>query len=262
VACGLPGGIRACLFDLDGVLTQTASVHARAWQATFDEFLRCRADQTGTPFVPFDPVADYDRYVDGKPRADGVRSFLASRGITLPEGDEADRAGSETVRGLASAKNETLLRLLAEQGVRPYPGSVRYLQAVRAAGLSTAVVSASANCKAVLAAAGLAGPGLAGQFGAVVDGVVAGERKLRGKPAPDSYLAAASALQVPPAAAAVFEDALAGVQAGRAGLFGWVVGVDRVGQAAELRSAGADVVVKDLADLLAVTDPPGARGAN
>ncbi len=242
---GLPAGIRACLFDLDGVLTDTASVHDKAWQATFDEFLHRRADEQGVPFVPFDPVADYDQYVDGKPRSDGVRSFLASRGITLPEGDAADPAGTETVNGLANAKNQLLLKLLDSQGVRPYPGSVRYLQAVRAASLATAVVSASANCRAVLAAAGLAG-----QFDTVVDGVVATEQKLRGKPAPDTYLAAAKALQVPPSAAVVFEDALAGVEAGRAGRFGWVVGVDRIGQSAELRRDGASVVVTDLAELL------------
>lgn len=246
MAPGLPDSIRACLFDLDGVLTQTASVHDKAWKATFDDFLRGRADRDGTPFVPFDPVADYDRYVDGKSRADGVRSFLAARGITLPEGDEDDPPGSQTVHGLGNAKNEVLLKLLDDEGVQPYPGSVRFLQAVRAAGLATAVVSSSANCRAVLAAAGLAG-----QFDAVVDGVLAAAQHLSGKPAPDTYLAAATALALPPAAAAVFEDALAGVRAGRAGRFGWVVGVDRVGQSDELRAAGADVVVTDLANLLA-----------
>jgi beta-phosphoglucomutase family hydrolase len=245
---GLPESIRACLFDLDGVLTQTASVHDKAWKATFDDFLRRRAEQEGTPFIPFDRVADYDRYVDGKPRADGVRSFLASRAITLPEGDENDPPTRETVHGLGNTKNEMLLRLLHDDGVQPYPGSVRYLQAVRAAKLATAVVSSSANCRAVLTAAGLDG-----HFDAVVDGVLAAQKHLAGKPAPDTYLAGASAVGVQPGAAAVFEDALAGVQAGRAGHFGWVVGVDRVGQRDELRAAGADAVVTDLAELLPTT---------
>ncbi len=248
MAAGLPDSIRACLFDLDGVLTQTATVHAKAWKQAFDAFLRARSDSDGTPFVPFDPVVDYDRYVDGKPRRDGVRSFLDSRGISVPEGrpgDAADTSASATVYGLGNAKNKTLLRLLASDGVAAYPGSARYLQAVRARGFATAVVSASANCRQVLAAAGLSG-----QFDAVVDGVVASERELRGKPAPDTYLAAARELAVPPTQAAVFEDALAGVAAGRAGRFGFVVGVDRVGQARELHDRGADIVVSDLAELL------------
>ena len=242
---GLPARISACLFDLDGVLTQTASVHARAWKQVFDDFLRRRAEQEMTLFTPFDEVEDYDRYVDGRTRADGVRTFLAARGIELPAGRDRDSAEDSTVLGLARTKNDLLLKLLASGGVQAYPGSVRYLRAVRDARLATAVVSASANAHQVLAAAGLDG-----QFDAVIDGVVARERKLAGKPAPDSYLAAASALATPPTDAAVFEDALAGVQSGRAGRFGWVVGVDRVGQAAELRQAGADVVVSDLVDLL------------
>jgi beta-phosphoglucomutase family hydrolase len=245
MAAGLPDSIRACLFDLDGVLTETASLHAQAWKATFDDFLRQRSGQVGAPFVPFDPVDDYDRYVDGKPRLDGIRSFLTARGITLPEGSDADPAGSQTVHGLGNAKNKTLLKLLDSQGIQPFPGSVRYLQAVQAAGLPAAVVSSSTNCRAVLAAAGLSS-----DFAAVIDGVVAAQQRLRGKPAPDTYLAAARALDVPPQSAAVFEDAQAGVQAGRDGRFGWVVGVDRVGQSAALRAAGASVVVKDLADLL------------
>jgi beta-phosphoglucomutase family hydrolase len=248
MAAGLPDSIRACLFDLDGVLTETASLHAKAWQATFDDFLRQRSGQDGAPFVPFDPVDDYDRYVDGKPRLDGIRSFLTARGITLPEGSDADPAGSQTVHGLGNAKNNTLLKLLDSEGIEPFPGSVRYLQAVQAAGLPAAVVSSSTNCRAVLAAAGLSS-----HFAAVVDGVVAAQQHLRGKPAPDTYLAAALALDVPPQSAAVFEDALAGVQAGRDGKFGWVVGVDRVGQSAALRAAGASVVVNDLAELLGGT---------
>jgi len=242
---GVPDQIRACLFDLDGVLTQTAAVHARAWQQVFDQFLQRRAASSGGTFTPFDPVSDYDRYVDGRSRADGVRTFLHARGITLPEGSPADAAGADTVRGLGNAKNELLLRLLATDGVASYPGSVRYLDSVTAAGLPAAVVSASANCRQVLAAAGLAG-----RFAAIVDGVVAGREQLAGKPAPDTYLTAARMLGISPAAAAVYDDALAGVQAGRAGRFGWVVGVDRAGQAADLLAAGADVVVTDLADLL------------
>lgn len=245
MASGLPEGIRACLFDLDGVLTPTATVHAEAWKQTFDEFLRRRSYAQHVRYVPFDAVDDYDRYVDGRARADGVRSFLRSRGITLPEGSAGDTAASDTVLGLSNAKNALLLRLLARDGVQPYPGSVRYLSVVRNAGLATAVVSASANCRQVLTAAGLAG-----QFDAVVDGLTAQRQHLAGKPAPDTYLAAARALKVVPPAAVVYEDALAGVRAGRAGRFGWVVGVDRVGQAAELRKAGADVVVTDLAELL------------
>lgn len=242
---GLPDTISACLFDLDGVLTQTAKIHARAWKQVFDEFLRKRAEQDKTPFTPFDAVGEYDRYVDGRSRADGVRTFLAARGIEVPEGGDRDTADDGTVLGLARTKNDVLLSLLATDGVQAYPGSVRYLRAVRAARFATAVVSASANAHQVLAAAGLEG-----HFDAVIDGVIARERKLVGKPAPDTYLAAAEALQIPPAAAAVFEDALAGVQSGRAGQFGWVVGVDRVGQANDLCQAGADMVITDLADLL------------
>ena len=242
---GLPDTISACLFDLDGVLTQTAKIHARAWKQVFDEFLRKRAEQDKTLFTPFDAVDEYDRYVDGRSRADGVRTFLEARGIEVPEGRDSDTADDGTVLGLARTKNDVLLRLLAADGVQAYPGSVSFLRAVRAAALATAVVSASANAHQVLAAAGLDG-----HFDAVIDGVVARRKQLAGKPAPDTYLAAAAALQVPAAAAAVFEDAQAGVRAGRAGKFGWVVGIDRVGQANDLRQAGADVVVTDLADLL------------
>ncbi|HVW32331.1 MAG TPA: beta-phosphoglucomutase family hydrolase [Acidimicrobiia bacterium] len=240
---GLPDGIRAALFDLDGVLTRTAVVHAAAWKEMFDEFLRRRAAATGGDFVPFDSHADYDRYVDGRPRADGVRSFLAARGITLPEGSPDDPPGADTVHGLGNRKNELVLAKLAG-GVEVYPGSVRYVEAVRDAGLARAVVSSSANTRTVLEVTGLAP-----LFDVVVDGVVAAERKLAGKPAPDTFLAAAEALQVEPGAAAVFEDALAGVEAGRAGHFGCVVGVDRVGQRADLRRHGADIVVEDLAEL-------------
>ena len=242
---GVPDTIRAFLFDLDGVLTETASVHAAAWQEMFDAYLRRRADRTGEPFRPFDPVADYDAYVDGRPRADGTRTFLASRGITLPEGGPGDPPGAETVSSLSAEKNKIVLRRIAAGRVSAFPGSADYVRAAQAAGLRCAVVSASANTRAVLA-----GAGLDGLFDAVIDGVVAEREHLAGKPAPDTYLAAARELQVPPAGCAVFEDALAGVAAGRAGDFGWVVGVDRVGQADALRAKGADVVVRDLAELL------------
>ncbi len=243
---GLPDAIRACLFDLDGVLTKTAKVHAAAWKQMFDAYLRERADRTGEPFVPFDELKDYDEYVDGKPRYDGVRSFLASRGIELSEGDSEDAPGKETVRGLGNRKNDLVLELLRRGGIEVYEGSVRYVEAARDAGLRRAVVSSSANTKEVLAAAGIDA-----LFEAVVDGVVAEREHLTGKPAPDTYLAGARIVGVEPAEAAVFEDALAGVEAGRAGRFGCVVGVDRVGQADALREHGADLVVKDLAELLA-----------
>ncbi len=236
--------MRGCLFDLDGVLTKTAKVHDAAWKEMFDDFLRERARQTGQPFVPFDPVADYDDYVDGKPRADGTRSFLASRGIELPEGQDDDPPGALTVHGLGNRKNEILLRRIREDGVEAYPGSVAYVRAVRDAGLPRAVVSSSANCRDVLIAAGIED-----LFDARIDGIVAEREHLRGKPAPDTFLAGARALGLRPPAAVVFEDALAGVAAGRAGGFGFVVGVDRVGQAEALKEHGADVVVKDLSEL-------------
>ncbi|HET8978170.1 MAG TPA: beta-phosphoglucomutase family hydrolase [Solirubrobacteraceae bacterium] len=242
---GLPDGVTACLFDLDGVLTQTAKVHDRAWKQTFDEYLRQRAQRTGGTFTEFDPVADYDEYVDGKPRYDGVRSFLASRGITLPEGAPDDAPDSETVCGIGNRKNELVLTLIREDGVEAYDGSVRFVKAARDAGLRRAVVSSSANCKDVLEAAGIAD-----LFEERIDGKVADEQHLKGKPAPDTFLAGARALGVEPAQAAVFEDALAGVEAGRAGRFGFVVGVDRVGQADALQAHGASVVVQDLAELL------------
>jgi beta-phosphoglucomutase family hydrolase len=245
VVLGLPVGVRACLFDLDGVLTKTATVHARAWKQTFDTFLRLRAERTGESWVPFDAVADYDRFVDGKSRADGTRSFLASRGIELPEGASDDSPDAETVHGVGNRKNATLLRRIRQDGVDPYSGSVKYVEAARDAGLRRAVVSSSANCRDVLIAAGIED-----LFEVRIDGVVAEARQLRGKPAPDTFLAGAAAVGVHPSEAAVFEDALAGVQAGRAGGFGFVVGVDRVGQAEALRDHGADLVVADLAAML------------
>lgn len=242
---GLPDHVKACLFDLDGVLTQTAKVHAAAWQQTFDEYLQERAKRTGEPFVAFDIADDYDRYVDGKPRADGVRSFLTARGISVPEGDPDDPPSAETVNGVGNRKNTLLLKKIRESGVDAFPGSVRYVKAVAEAGIHRAVVSSSANCRDVLVAAGIDD-----LFEARIDGMVATRESLKGKPAPDTFLAGARALGVPPADAAVFEDALAGVEAGRAGNFGIVIGVDRVGQAQALREHGADRVVKDLAELL------------
>jgi beta-phosphoglucomutase family hydrolase len=242
---GLPNGIRACLFDMDGVVTKTAVVHAAAWKEMFDGFLREWSAKTGTPFVPFDSAREYDEYVDGKPRLDGTRSFLESRGISLPEGSEDDPPGAPTIWGLSNKKNELVLEVLKRDGVEVYPGSRRYIDAVRAAGLRTAIVSSSANTTAVLEAGGVKD-----LFDAQVDALVAKERGLRGKPAPDTYLEAARMLDVPAAEAAVFEDALAGVAAGHAGGFGFVVGVDRVGQADGLREHGADIVVKDLGELL------------
>jgi beta-phosphoglucomutase family hydrolase len=242
---GLPGSVRACLFDLDGVLTRTATIHAAAWKEMFDGYLRGRAARTGEEFVPFDPIADYDRYVDGKPRDDGVRSFLAARGIELAEGGPGDPTGAETAHALANRKNEMVLRMIREGGVRVYEGSVRYLEAAREAGLRRAVVSSSANAHDVLVAADIEG-----FFEARIDGLLAEREGLKGKPAPDTFLAGARALSVAPSQAAVFEDALAGVAAGRAGGFAFVVGVDRVGQAEALRERGASIVVSDLSELL------------
>ncbi|MGH3552877.1 MAG: beta-phosphoglucomutase family hydrolase [Mycobacterium sp.] len=245
VVLGLPETVRACLFDLDGVLTDTASVHTKAWKAMFDEYLSQRSERTGEPFAPFDPADDYRKFVDGKKREDGVRSFLSSRGIELPDGSPDDPADAETVYGLGNRKNDAFQKTLHEDGVEVFDGSRRYLEKVVAAGLATAVVSSSANTRDVLEITGLE------RFiQQRVDGVTLREEHIAGKPAPDSFLRAAQLLDVTPAAAAVFEDALSGVAAGHAGNFGFVVGVDRVGQAEELRRNGADVVVTDLADLL------------
>ncbi len=253
---GLPDSVTACLFDLDGVLTPTAKVHNAAWTQIFDDFLRAR---DGAAFVPFDPGADYNSYVDGKPRADGVRDFLASRGISLPEGaadDPVDQpSGEVSVQGLGNRKNAIVLQKIRDGGVEAYPGSRRYLEAARDAGLRRAVVSASANCRDVVESAGIAA-----LLEVRVDGVTTAERHLRGKPAPDTFLEGARELGVPAAAAVVFEDALAGVAAGRSGAFGWVVGVDRLGgtHAQDLLDAGADTVVTDLDQLL--DGEPAGRG--
>jgi beta-phosphoglucomutase family hydrolase len=240
----LPSSVKACLFDLDGVLTDTASVHEHAWKETFDALLRAHATETGTPFVPFE-LDDYARYVDGRERLDGVRSFLASRGIRLPEGSPTDPSHAETVVGVGNRKNALVLSLIRRDGIRVYEGSARFVRAVRDAGLRRAVVSASANCREVLEAGGIAD-----LFEARIDGLVAEREHLRGKPAPDTFLAAARRLEAAPERAAVFEDALAGVEAGRAGGFGFVVGVDRASQAAALLAHGADTVVSELDELL------------
>lgn len=243
-AISLPPTIDACLFDLDGVLTDTARVHAAAWTGMFDAFLRDRAAASGDAFHPFTPD-DYRNYVDGRLREDGVRAFLASRGINLPEGQTGDPATANTIHGLATRKNDLVLEVMARDGITTYPGSVRFVDAVRAAGLQTAVVSASRNTATALDTAGLAD-----RFEVRIDGVVAADRNLAGKPAPDTFLAAAEALGIPAARCAVFEDAVAGVEAGHAGRFGYVVGVDRTGHPDALRDAGADMVVTDLATLL------------
>jgi beta-phosphoglucomutase family hydrolase len=240
----LPAGITACLFDLDGVVTQTAKVHAEAWKTMFDEFLQARAGGPGHDVQPFTDQ-DYNDHVDGKPRLDGVRDFLASRGIELPEGNADDPPDARTVNGLGTRKNALVLQLIEERGVQVYDGSIAFLRAARDQGLRRAVVTSSANCQAVLKAAGIED-----LFEARIDGTTLVAEHLKGKPAPDTFLAGARALGVEPGAAVVFEDALAGVEAGRAGHFGWVVGVDRVGHAAALAEHGADIVVQDLAELM------------
>jgi beta-phosphoglucomutase family hydrolase len=231
----LPEGITACLFDLDGVVTQTAKLHAAAWKEMFDAFLRERAEETGEPFEEFTP-SDYDRYVDGRPRLDGVRTFLAARGI---EHDE------ELVRRLGDRKQELVLTLIRERGVEVYDGSIDFIKEAQREGLRRAVVSSSANTREVLKSVGIED-----LFEAVVDGIVAQQEGLPGKPAPDTFIAGARKLGAEPPEAVVFEDALAGVEAGRAGGFGYVVGVDRTGQREALEENGADVVVDDLSELI------------
>lgn len=249
---GLPDQIRACLFDVDGVLTETAIVHRAAWKKTFDAFLREHPGLTSEQSREFNDD-DYNAHVDGKPRHDGVRDFLTSRGIVLPEGSPDDPVAAATVAGIANRKNVVVLAELEEYGVTPYAGSLRYLEAARAAGLRIAAVTASANGEAIIEAGGFT------EFcEARIDGIVAAREKLRGKPAPDPFLAGARALGVAASHAAVFEDAISGVQAGRAGNFGFVIGVNRVGQAQALRENGADIVVDDLADLLDASAPSEA----
>ncbi|MGK2877685.1 MAG: HAD family hydrolase [Solirubrobacterales bacterium] len=238
---GLPADATTLLFDLDGVITKTAVVHAAAWKEMFDAFL---AQQDGQP--PFDPRVDYDKYVDGKPRYDGVRSFLASRGLSLPDGDPSDAPQAATVCGLGNRKNELVAALIKRDGVEAYPGTLKYLDAAKAAGMRLAVVSSSANCHAILESCSLVD-----DFEEIMDGVVAAERGIKGKPAPDTFIAAAAALGAGLKESVVFEDAIAGVEAGHSGGFGYVVGVNRVGQAEALKEHGADIVVNDLGELIA-----------
>jgi len=236
----------AVLLDMDGVLTDTASVHAAAWKRMFDEFLQARALQTDETFVPFDIDADYKHHVDGKPRYDGVRDFLRARKIALPEGAAGDPPRAETVHGLGNRKDQLVNEVISSEGVRVFPGSVPLLERLRAAGIKTAVVTSSQNRARVLEAAGLAA-----LFDAAVDGHTIVARGLAGKPAPDMFLEAARLLGVEPARAVVVEDAISGVAAGAAGGFGLVVGVARSGNAEALRANGAQRVVSSLGELIA-----------
>ena len=235
----------AVLFDLDGVITDTASIHAACWKQMFDEHLQKRATQTGEAFRPFDIATDYRLYVDGKPRFDGARDFLISRGIRLPEGNPADPPEAETVCGLANRKNELVNEIIEEKGVKPYEGSVKFLRHLRHQKFKIAVVTSSEHCDTVLRVAKLDA-----FFDARVDGNTIHTHKLAGKPAPDTYLTAAKLLGVEPTRAVVIEDALSGVAAGSAGGFGLVVGVARRGDAEELRRHGAHLVVNDLGELV------------
>jgi beta-phosphoglucomutase family hydrolase len=234
----------AVLFDLDGVVTPTAEVHMRAWSAMFNDYLATLNAATGAAQPPYTDQDYYD-YVDGKPRYDGVRTFLLARGITLPEGTPADGPDDDTVMGLGNRKNDYFARVLGEEGVQAYPGSVRLLEALREREVPMAIVSSSRNAPAVLAAAGMTD-----YFATVMHGGVAAERHLKGKPAPDTFLAAAADLGADAGRAVVLEDAISGVQAGAAGGFGLVIGVDRGAGVAALTGAGAQVVVADLAELV------------
>ena len=235
----------AALFDLDGVLTATAKLHAAAWKRMFDDFLERRAEARQQPFVAFDVSGDYVHYVDGMPRFDGVRSFLAARGIDLPDGAPTDAPSAETICGLGNQKNELVNEIMAREGVEAYPGSVKAVNFLKEHGYKTAVVSSSENCAAVLKAARIES-----LFDVRVDRQTAVHLKLAGKPAPDMFLAAARQLGVDARRAIVVEDAIAGVQAGKRGGFGLVIGIDRAGNADALRSQGADLVVRDLEELL------------
>jgi len=235
----------AALFDLDGVLTDTARVHAAAWKRLFDDFLRERADSSDEPFREFDIERDYLVYVDGKPRFDGVRSFLASREIELPEGGEEDSPEQQSVRGLGLRKDGFVKEVMHREGVTAYPTSAALVRRLREQGFKTAVVSSSHNCAAALESAGISD-----LFDTRVDGVVTDEMGLPGKPAPDAFLEAARQLGVAPERTIVVEDAISGVEAGRAGGFGLVIGVARKGDASQLARHGADHVVADLGELL------------
>jgi beta-phosphoglucomutase family hydrolase len=235
----------AVLFDLDGVITDTANLHAASWKQMFDEYLKTRAAHSGEKFFPFDITADYLLYVDGKPRFDGVRDFLRSREIKLSEGGPDDPPQAETICGLGNRKNDLVNQVIEEQGVEPYEGSVKLIQQLRVRGFKIAVVTSSQNCDAVLSAANLDS-----LFEVRVDGNAIRVQNLSGKPAPDMFLAAARLLQVEPARAVVIEDAISGVQAGANGNFGLVIGVARKGNAEELRQSGAHLVVKDLSELV------------
>jgi beta-phosphoglucomutase family hydrolase len=235
----------AVLFDLDGVITDTAKMHAACWKRMFDEYLQKRAGTTGGAFLPFEIATDYRLYVDGKTRFDGVRDFLRARGIQLPEGTPDDPSEKETVWGLGNRKNELVNEVIASTGIAPYPGTVALVHHVRGQGIRTAVVTSSQNCDAVLREAGLTD-----LFEVRVDGNVIHDQRLAGKPEPDAFLMAARLLGVDPRRAVVVEDAISGVQAGRKGNFGLVIGVARKGNVEELKQQGAHVVVSDLGELL------------
>jgi len=235
----------AVLLDLDGVITDTASLHAACWKQMFDEYLQKRATQRSEAFRPFDLVTDYRLYVDGKPRFDGVRDFLASRGIQLPEGGPHDPPQLETVGGLGNRKNDLVNKLIEDVGVKPYEGSVQLIHHLRRHGFKIAVVTSSQNCAAVLKAVKLDAC-----FDVQVDGNMIQAQQLAGKPAPDTFLIAAKLLGVEPARAVVIEDAISGVQAGFNGNFGLVIGVARKGNAEELKQHGAHLVVSDLGQLV------------
>lgn len=238
----------AWLFDLDGVLTATARIHATAWKRMFDGYLKRRAQATGKPFEPFDIDSDYRVYVDGKPRLDGVRDFLASRGISLPEGTADDPPEAETVNGLGNSKNPLVQQAIDDGAVERFDSSIAFVESLREAGVKTAVVSSSRNCQAILRAAGIEH-----LFDVRVDGIVAAELGLPGKPAPDTFRHAADQLGVDYMRAVVVEDAISGVQAGRAGDFGLVVGVARKGNGDELLDEGADIAVSDLGEFLSAS---------